>query len=395
MKLNGLVIFKFNCYKIKMQKEIGNQLYPFTCIDLFAGAGGLSLAAKNVGLIVKVAVEKSKHACNTYRSNLLRDGQGPQIYQIDIRELSPDVIFKKHFQGKDSCDIVLGGPPCQGFSAHRIKDSGVGDPRNALILRYFEFVDVLRPKVFLMENVPGILWPRHGEYLEEFYKKGQKTGYLLQPPVVLDARDFGVPQRRKRVFILGIRNDIIFNTVWPPPQTHGCEKIRKKNPHLKPWIMANEIFSKALSTEDLNNIHMNHSPKMVEVFKSTPLNGGSRSQSNRVLSCHQEHNGHKDVYGRINPFQPGPTMTTACINPSKGRFVHPTEHHGITLRHAARFQTFPDWFTFEGGLIAAGEQIGNAVPVRLGEILLMSIAEGIQSTTKGITDARMSKGENG
>jgi len=203
-----------------------------------------------------------------------------------------------------------------------------------------------------------------------------------------------VPQRRKRVFILGIRNDISFNSVWPPLQTHGNEKI-KKNPHLKPWVIAKDVFSKPLSSEDENNLHMNHSPEMVEVFKSTPLNGGSRSQSNRVLSCHQEHTGHKDVYGRINPFQPGPTMTTACINPSKGRFVHPTEHHGITLRHAARFQTFPDWFTFKGGLTAAGEQIGNAVPVRLGGILLQSITEGIQSTTNDKIDNRMSKGKNG
>lgn len=378
-----------------MQKKTPNFFYPFSCIDLFAGAGGLSLAAQNVGLAVKVAVEKNKHACNTYRCNLIKDGQGPHLYESDILELSPCVISEKYFQGKNNCDIVLGGPPCQGFSVHRIKDSGVGDPRNELILRYFEFVDVLRPRVFLMENVPGILWSRHEEYLKEFYEKGEKTGYLLRSPVVLDARNFGVPQRRKRVFILGIRNDVSFNLVWPPPQTHGNEKIRKKNPHLKPWVIAKEVFSKALSSKDENNLHMNHSPEMVEVFKSTPLNGGSRSQSNRVLSCHKEHTGHKDVYGRINPFQPGPTMTTACINPSKGRFVHPTEHHGITLRHAARFQTFPDWFTFRGGLIAAGEQIGNAVPVRLGEVLLKSIAEGIQSTTNNKIDTRMSKGENG
>ena len=376
-----------------MGKKTFNFLYPFACIDLFAGAGGLSLAAQNVGLAVKVAVEKNKHACNTYRSNLIQDGQDLHLYEKNILELSPYSISEKHFQGKENCDIVLGGPPCQGFSVHRIKDSGVGDPRNKLILRYFEFVDVLRPKVFLMENVPGILWPRHEKYLKEFYDRGEKTGYVLKSPVVLDARNFGVPQRRKRVFILGIRNDISFNSVWPPPQTHGNEKI-KKIPRLKPWLIAKDIFLKPLSSEDENNLHMNHSPEMVEVFKSTPLNGGSRSQSNRVLSCHQEHTGHKDVYGRINPFQPGPTMTTACINPSKGRFVHPTEHHGITLRHAARFQTFPDWFTFKGGLTAAGEQIGNAVPVRLGGILLQSIAEGIQSTTNDKIDTRMSKGEN-
>jgi DNA (cytosine-5)-methyltransferase 1 len=348
------------------------------CIDLFAGAGGFSLAAMHAGLTVRVAVEKNKHACDTYRHNLVKLGSGPQLYDTDILDLNPSNIAEKHFPEGDRCDIVLGGPPCQGFSTHRIKDAGVGDPRNALVLRYFEFVNVLRPRVFLMENVPGILWNRHNEYLKKFYENGEKAGYLIQQPVVLDARDFGVPQRRKRVFILGVRNDVAFNADWPPSPIHGDEKTRDTNPHLKPWRIAEEVFAKPISLNDENNHHMNHSFEIVEVFKSTPLNGGSRFQSKRILPCHLEHSGHKDVYGRINPLQPGPTMTTACINPSKGRFVHPTEHHGITLRHAARFQTFPDEFVFKGGLIAAGEQIGNAVPVQLGEILLRTIANGLQ-----------------
>jgi DNA (cytosine-5)-methyltransferase 1 len=360
-----------------MEKNTSNLLNLISCVDLFAGAGGLSLAAQNVGLTVKVAVEKDKHACNSYRSNLIKKDSDLTLYETDILELFPETIFEKHFKGKNNCDIVLGGPPCQGFSVHRIKDSGVGDPRNELILRYFEFVSVLRPKVFLMENVPGILWPRHKDYLKEFYAKGVETGYLLTPPIILDARNFGVPQRRKRVFILGIRKDVQFNSIWPPCQTHGNKKTRQNNSQLKPWHTASEVFSEPLSSEDENNLHMNHTRKLIEVFKSTPLNGGSRSQSNRVLSCHKKHTGHKDVYGRIDPSKPGPTMTTACINPSKGRFVHPTEHHGITLRHAARFQTFPDSFVFKGGLTAAGEQIGNAVPIKLGEVLLKSIAEGI------------------
>lgn len=365
------------------------------CIDLFAGAGGLSIAAKTIGLAVKIAVEKNKHACETYKHNLIKHDSDTHLYDTDILKISPSDIAEKHFSNGECCDIVLGGPPCQGFSVHRIKDAGVDDPRNGLILRYFEFVNVLRPKVFLMENVPGILWQRHANFLKKFYEKGQCTGYSIQTPVVLDARNFGVPQRRKRVFILGVRSDFSFRATWPPAPTHGNEKARKKNPHLKPWVIAAEVLQKPLSSEDENNLHMKHSPEMVEVFKSTPLNGGSRSQSNRILPCHKKHTGHKDVYGRINPLHPGPTMTTACINPSKGRFVHPTEHHGITLRHAARFQTFPDWFTFKGGLIAAGEQIGNAVPVMLGEILLKCIAEGIQSTARNKIDTMMNKVTNG
>ena len=125
--------------------------------------------------------------------------------------------------------------------------------------------------------------------------------------------------------------------------------------------------------EDENGVHMNSSRELVDIFRATPLNGGSRKDSGRVLHCHKDHDGHKDVYGRIDARQPAPTMTTACINPSKGRFVHPRQHHGITVRQAARIQTFPDDFVFEGGLMAAGVQIGNAVPVRLGEVLIRAL----------------------
>lgn len=346
------------------------------CIDLFAGAGGFSLAAKNVGLNVVAAVELNPKACETYSNNLV-ESSVPHLYNVDIRNLNPSDLAEKHFLDGNSCDILLGGPPCQGFSVHRINNSGVDDPRNELILRYFQFVHSLRPKVFLMENVPGLLWSRHKTFLNAFYKLGKEAGYTLYSPVVLDARDYGVPQRRKRVFVLGIRNDIDLSISWPPQPTHGNEKAREQNSTLHPWRIAADIFRVPLPEGDKNDLHMNHSAALIEVFQRTPINGGSRKDSGRILPCHAQHNGHKDVYGRIDPSQPGPTMTTACINPSKGRFVHPTEHHGITLRHAARFQTFPDWFEFKGGLTAGGEQIGNAVPVQLAEVLLQTIKNSL------------------
>jgi len=303
-----------------MSKKDKNKI-SVNCIDLFAGAGGLSLAAFNVGFEVRVAIEINKHACTTYRENLIKNNQDRYLYQNDILKISPDGIYQKHFKNKGGCDLVLGGPPCQGFSVHRIKNAGVGDPRNQLVLRYFEFVSVLKPKAFLMENVPGILWDRHKKYLNAFYKQGEKAGYKIWEPIIIDARDYGVPQRRRRVFILGFKDDLTYNSDWPPHPTHGDEKAIINNFKLKPWVTAQSVFSKPLSFMDDNNIHMNHTQKLISVFKSTPINGGSRSESNRVLNCHKKHNGHKDVYGRINPLQPGPTMTTACINPSKGRFV--------------------------------------------------------------------------
>ncbi len=345
------------------------------CIDLFSGAGGFSLSAKLAGLKVRLAIENNPHAIDTYRNNLCEEEENSTVViDKDISTLTPIDIHSEHFNDNPRCDLLLGGPPCQGFSAHRIKDAGVGDSRNSLIHIYFEFVRTFKPTAFLMENVPGMLWPRHKDYLERFFMEAREAEYFLYDPVVLDSRDYGVPQRRKRVFILGIKKGVdISNFIWPPTESHGKHEKHLKNPNLTPWINCADAFTKPVPKDDPNDIHMHHSNELVNAFKRTPPNGGSRKDSGRVLKCHEEYDGHNDVYGRIDSRAPAPTMTTACINPSKGRFVHPVEHHGITVRQAARLQTFPDDFIFEGGLIAAGQQIGNAVPIKLGQVLIEHI----------------------
>ncbi|MHA6265697.1 DNA cytosine methyltransferase [Aliiroseovarius sp. CAU 1755] len=356
-----------------------NPINQLQAVDLFCGAGGFSLAAFKAGFHVEFAVENDKYAVDTYRENFIRKRQlRTTLYDGSINDLKPEGLVKKHFS-EFGCDIVLGGPPCQGFSTHRINDSGVDDPRNRLILSYFNFVEALQPRAFLMENVPGILWPRHVKFLDEFSSRATEAGYRVFSPSVLDARDFGVPQRRKRVFILGTRNDLPTSALsWPPSPSHSnCDD------DLPLWVNCKEVFRETRD-QDPNDIHMKHGPELVEAFRNTPLNGGSRKDSGRILPCHEKHDGHKDVYGRIDPGQPGPTMTTACINPSKGRFVHPTEHHGITVRQAARMQTFPDDFAFSGGLTAAGRQIGNAVPVDLGVALLKPIAEWLSGLDEAV-----------
>jgi DNA (cytosine-5)-methyltransferase 1 len=355
-----------------MKKENSSKTRPIA-VDLFAGAGGFSLAAMLAGFTIDFAVENDKYAVQTYKKNIRTriGGHHTAVLDKSILDYDPSEVRQNSFSGK-SCDLVLGGPPCQGFSTHRILDAGVNDPRNELILAYFNFVKALSPRVFLMENVPGILWDRHKAYLDRFYAEGKEAGYQVYQPVVLDARDFGVPQRRKRVFILGIRNDIDvpLNFTWPPRATH-CDP-EKKSDGLLPWVSCKHVFDPA-PTGDSNDIHMNHGPELLRAFQNTPINGGSRKDSGRILPCHAQHDGHKDVYGRMDPSKPAPTMTTACINPSKGRFVHPNEHHGITVRQAARIQTFPDDYSFIGGLTAAGCQIGNAVPVELGKFLIQHI----------------------
>lgn len=345
----------------------------FKVADLFAGAGGFSLAAAQAGCEIVFAVEIDKNAAATYKENIgiKARSENVVVYNEDITSLNAVDLTKRHFSDGD-CDLLLGGPPCQGFSTHRIKGAGVDDPRNALIQEYFKFVRNLKPKAFLMENVPGMLWPRHKSYLDAFYRQAQDSGYFLYQPQKLDARDYGIPQRRQRVFILGVREDIsIEGYEWPPKPTHSAPELVETT-GLKPWLSCESAFSN-LPTDDINDVHMSHGPELVAAFARTPANGGSRKDSGRMLNCHVDHDGHSDVYGRIDPRRPAPTMTTACINPSKGRFVHPVLNHGITARQAARIQTFPDDFVFLGGLMAAGEQIGNAVPVAFGRTLIQHI----------------------
>lgn len=348
-----------------------------TVIDLFSGAGGFTLGALQAGADVVGALEKDRDSALTYSKNLRRkSGATIPLVTDDILKIDPGVALSKW--KVRSCDLLLGGPPCQGFSTHRILDSGVGDPRNELLGRYFDFVRAIRPRAFLLENVPGLLWERHADYLRSFSRKAKQAEYELRDAVVVNARDFGVPQSRKRVFILGVDGRRPLQLNWPPAPTH-VDPLKKTPGEVRPaWRPASVAFNSAPSN-DPNDIHMKHSAELVELFKMTPKNGGSRFDAPRTLPCHRGHDGHKDVYGRIDPRKPGPTMTTACINPSKGRFVHPTKNHGITAREAARLQTFPDDFVFHGGLMSAGRQIGNAVPVVLAEALIKPIVEAMEA----------------
>lgn len=350
-------------------------------LDLFAGAGGFSLGAIEAGIDIVGALEIQKNAASTYEANIRNaDGTRVDLIKDDILHITPQSAMKRWGILAGEIDIVMGGPPCQGFSSHRINDAGVDDPRNRLLGRYFEYVEAIRPRVFIVENVPGLLWDRHAAYLKEFYKRGEEAQYDLRPAQTINARDFGVPQNRRRVFILGIDKSRPLNWTWPPTPTHvSPAMVEPERQGRESWRTAEEVFRPA-AANDPNDMHMQHSPALVELFKKTPHNGGSRSQSGRVLECHKNYDGHSDVYGRIDPKRPGPTMTTACINPSKGRFVHPTENHGITLRQAARLQTFPETFVFQGGLMSGGEQIGNAVPMKLAVALLKPFVEALEAS---------------
>lgn len=381
-----------------------DKLNKIKAIDLFSGAGGFSLAALDLGIEILAAIELDKDACDTYDKNLIQKRENSiKLLNKDIMTISPNELMGSLKLKERELDLIIGGPPCQGFSSHRIKNAGVNDPRNELLIRYYDFVQIFQPKMFLVENVPGLLWEKHKDYLDNFKKLAANSGYQIIGPLKLNAKDYGVPQNRNRVFILGLRDDVLIDgRDWPPSSTH----FKDKKPY---WINASEIFEKPSSMilekivavlgqdvtqklrfknprkgdkSDPNDLHMNHADYMIERFNQTPING-SREDVDFRLPCHSNgYVGHKDVYGRIRLSLPGPTITTGCFNPSKGRFLHPWDNHGITVRQAARFQTFPDDYIFSGGIISQGKQVGNAVPVNLGKILLKSCVEIINNNSQ-------------
>ncbi|STD46951.1 Modification methylase HaeIII [Edwardsiella tarda] len=271
-------------------------------IDLFAGAGGFSLAAFEVGIDVQAAIELDKQASDTYYHNLVEKlGAQTQVFSQDINDVDIGSMMK--FQGikQGQLDILLGGPPCQGFSSHRINDAGKDDPRNALLIRYFDFVKNLRPKVFLVENVPGLLWPRHAEYLNNFVALTRAHDYQIvgDQPFILNARDYGVPQSRKRAFILAVRKDICTDGFeWPPKATHTKSGSRA-------WATSSTVFERPpqsvlielkdrliekfdftmedaetcikslnwgqpVDSNDPCHVHMMHSPELTALFENTP-----------------------------------------------------------------------------------------------------------------------------
>ncbi|PKF78896.1 DNA (cytosine-5-)-methyltransferase [Vibrio sp. vnigr-6D03] len=382
-------------------------------IDLFAGAGGFTLSAIDSGVDVLAAIEFDKAAANTYKKNFIDTLKldidlraGPEVG--DINNVQPLELRASLQLEKGELDLILGGPPCQGFSTHRINDAGVHDPRNLLLLRYFKYVEEFQPKAFLVENVVGLFWKRHKDYLKRFLKLAKKHGYIIKFCDVLNAKDYGVPQNRKRAFILGVRKGCFEKSFQFPPDVTHFSPASGKTPH---WETAASVFEKVptelyekywehyfkekskLSHEqtfellsslscgqpfkanDICDIHMKPSDKMVVKLSDTPLNGSREDAGEKHrLKCHSNgYKGHKDVYGRIFIHQPSNTITTGCNNPSKGRFVHPWLNHGMTLRHAARLQSFPDWFDFHGSSTEKARQIGNAVPPLLGKILISDI----------------------
>lgn len=315
--------------------------------DLFSGCGGLTLGLEQAGFKVVGAVEIDPLAVETYEAN----HEDVVVWPTDIRKLSVPEVKERLRINEGKLDLLAGCPPCQGFSSMRTLNGSkkVADLRNDLVFEFLRFVEELRPKAVMMENVPGLM---QDERLAVFRRRLRCLGYLDNCKV-LNAADFGVPQRRRRMVLLAGRYDRI--------EFAAADK-RRRDVH----SAISELSESGRSGDPLHDLPEKRSPKVRDLIRSIPKDGGSRRNLSpeRQLACHTKCDGFKDVYGRMRWRDVAPTITGGCVNPSKGRFLHPTEDRSITLREAAMLQSFPrDYrFSLRRGKMPAAEMIGNALP---------------------------------
>lgn len=323
----------------------------YTAIDLFCGAGGLTVGLQKANFKVLAGVEINESAIETYSMN----HKGHKLYAKDIRKLSPKKILGDLGLAKGELDLLAGCPPCQGFSTHRTRNkvASVEDYRNDLVFEFVRFVKVMLPKTIMMENVPGLA---KDERMLKVTDELDRLGYIFDEHtiVVRNAADYGVPQRRKRMIMLASR----FGKIDPPRKSLIKRTVRDAISDLKKVGHSNDV---------LHDLVVKRSEKVKKIISLVPKDGGSRLDIPKKywLPCHLKRpKCYQDVYGRMAWDDVAPTITGGCNQPSKGRYLHPTENRGITLREAAMLQTFPKSYKFSmsKGKDSVALMIGNALP---------------------------------
>lgn len=316
----------------RVRYRTDSEQYSFQ--DLFAGAGGITLGFVQAGLQAVFAVEWDKAAAATYRANF-----GDHLWDGDIAAID-------RFP---TCDIVVGGPPCQGFSQLGTRDPK--DPRNSLWRHYMRAVEQSQPAIFVMENVPQLLT---SVQFEAILGTARRLGYGHLAYGVLDSSKYGVPQRRKRAFVLGSK----LGPIELPEPTNEVSTVRTAIGDLPP-------------DPDGRHWHIGRNPTVLslERYRHVPPGGNHYDLPDELKpACwRKKKSGTTDVFGRMIWDSPSCTIRTEFFKPEKGRYLHPVADRPITHREAARLQTFPDDFVFEGSKIDVAKQIGNAVPVKLAE----------------------------
>ena len=341
-----------------------------TAIDLFCGAGGLSLGLRNAGYDVIAGVEIDKEIGKTYASN----HPNTKLITDDIRNVKgDDLIALSNMRG---IDLVAGCPPCQGFSSLTAKYEKE-DARNSLILEMARLIEEIHPKMIMLENVPGLV-NRGKSLLDQFTSRIENMGYVVNHDV-LQMADYGVPQSRRRfVLLAGLGFKIKF-----PIKTHSKNDDDEKK-HLKCWIKLEDVIGEMKKPVTLRKAINNGGPqkynwhvvselKDISVKRIRALSAGSNRfelPSELRPKCHKNNkSGFSNVYGRLSWDQTCPTITSGVTTPAMGRFGHPDQLRTLSIREAAIIQTFPKSYRFKTNYMkTAREIVGNGLPPKFAEL---------------------------
>lgn len=361
----------------------------FNCIELFAGSGGLGTGFVKSGFNIISANDIWEPAGKTYTIN------HPNVKYIvkDIAKLTGDELLENTGYSKDDVDVIIGGPPCQGFST--LGKRFIDDPRNKLFKEYVRIVSEIKPKFFVMENVAGILSMERGKVLENILKSFQQIGYNVKYKL-LNAAEYGVPQKRERVIFIGTH---LNKDIKHPEKTHSTTGEKGYKRALTLWDAICDLPQS--DTEDITEYRIepynefqaimrgnckvitNHQPpthneKAINMMKYIPT-GKSVWDVEDMPKEFMPTSGYGNTYARLNPNEPGMTITRnfSCI--SSSRCIHPYSNRGLTAREAARIQTYPDDYVFMGSKTDIHLQIGNSVPPILGEKIANTIKEMLKN----------------
>lgn len=344
-----------------------------TAVDIFSGAGGLSIGAEMAGIETILAVEYDKHASDSFKKNHKK----AIVLNQDIRSVNP-LEYLNH-----SPFILMGGPPCQGFSIANTKTRNLDNPNNWMFKEYYRFLKDLEPEWFLFENVEGFKSFANGKFAIDIEKEFKELGYETNSSV-LTASDFGVPQKRNRFFIVGNKNGIKFDfnslkkqsLVTVGEALSDLPKGLQNGEHREKCSYIKEADSFYLKTmrkkakAPTQNLISRNKDYVIERY--TYIKPGRNWQdipSHLMQNYSDTKNMHSGIYKRLDPEQP----SVVIANYRKSMLIHPEEHRGLSLREAARLQSFPDHIIFEGPLSYKQQQIGNAVPPLLAKAIFSKI----------------------
>lgn len=364
-------------------------------LSLFSGCGGCSLGLRNAGLNVTLAADIDEDACKTYTQNLGHDA----IWRVDLSSVRPNELLERAKLTSSAIDLLVGGPPCQGFSSAGAKDWT--DPRNILLRKFVEIVTNLKPTWFIMENVEGLLTSDEGFFLIEAIMHFLQAGYWVRAKKIYMEK-YGLPQKRKRVIVVGNLEQNSFDFPEPmycehptlpfftqrsqlnimdaigdlPTASEVCEVMYISEPQHE--------YQRLLRHLDTRPI-LHHRPKRLneaaekriqllkpgQTMKNLPEDlqhpSFARRSYRRVMdgTPTEKRGGAPSGLKRLYAFEPSLTITSA----SPAEFIHPLENRPLTLRECARIQSFPDWYEFHGSWNSVATQIGNAIPPLFMELL--------------------------